>query len=127
MQGGVRMGKYAELKELGFRFDHSASERGYISRKNDYKMVPYIGRFGIGVKVIFPRTDTTQYVSIEYHILDVGEIYLYNKEMEFVKCISYNYFKNGKRYYKVALDDWNYIISKDSYNIRLKEWDILCN
>ena len=121
------MNKYAELKELGFRFDHSASERGYISRKIDYKMVPYIGRFGIGVKVIFPRSDTTQYVNIEYHILDVGEIYLYSREMKFVKHISYNYFKNGKRSYKAAFDDCNYIISKDSYSIRLKEWDILCN
>lgn len=121
------MNKYTELKEFGFRFDHSASERGYISRKIEYKIVPYIGRFGIGVKVIFPRSDTTQYVDIEYHILDIGVLYLYNKDMKFVKRISYNYFKNGKRSYKVAFDDCNYIISKDVYNIRLKEWDILCN
>ena len=121
------MNKYAELKEFGFRFDHSASERGYISRKIDYKIVPYIGRFGIGVKVIFPRYDTTQYVNIEYHMLDVGKLYLYNREKEFVKRISYNCFKNGKRFYKVSLDDCNYIISKDSYRIRLKEWDILCS
>lgn len=121
------MGKYYELKNMGFRFDHAASERGYISRKIDYKIVPYIGRFGIGVKVIFPRSCTTQYVNIEYHILDIGMLYLYNKDMTFVKRISYNYFKNGKRSYNVALDDCNYIISKDLYNVRLKEWDILCN
>ena len=123
----MTMNKYTELKEFGFRFDHSASERGYISRKIDYKIVPYIGRFGIGVKVIFPRLDTTQYVNIEYHILDVGKLYLYNREMEFVKRISYNCFKNGKKYYKVAFDDCNYIINKDSYSIRLKEWNVLCN
>lgn len=122
----MTMNRYNELTGLGFRFDHAASERGYISRKIDYKIVPYIGRFGIGVKVIFPRLDTTQYVNIEYHILDIGMLYLYNKDMSFVKRISYNYFKNGKRSYKVALDDCNYIISKDLYNIRLKEWDILC-
>ena len=121
------MNKYAELKEFGFRFDHSASERGYISRKIDCNIVPYIGRFGIGVKVIFPRCDTTQYVDIEYHILDIGTLYLYNKDMSFVKRIPYNCFKNGKRSYKVAFDDCNYLISKDLYNIRLKEWDILCN
>lgn len=121
------MNRYNELKGLGFRFDHAASERGYISRKIDYKIVPYIGRFGIGVKLIFPRSDTTQYVNIEYHILDIGMLYLYNKDMTFVKRISYNYFKNGKRSYKVAFNDCNYIISKDVYNIRLKEWDILCN
>ena len=67
------MNKYGELLNLGFRFDHSATERGYISRKIDYKIVPYIGRFGIGVKVIFPRSDTTQYVNIEYHIFLEGE------------------------------------------------------
>ena len=121
------MSRYGELKELGFRFDHSASERGYVSRRIDYKIVPYIGRFGIGVKVIFPRNDTTQYVDIEYHILDVGKLYLYSRDMEFVKRISYNCFKNGKRYYKVVLDDCNYIINKESYIIRLKEWDYLCN
>ena len=123
----MTMNKYDELKELGFRFDHSASERGYISRKIDYKIVPYIGRFGIGVKVIFPRYDTTQYVNIEYHILDVGKLYLYSRENEFTKRISYNCFRNGKRFYKVASDDIDYIISKDLYSIRLKEWDILCN
>ena len=123
----MTMNKYDELKELGFRFDHSASERGYISRKIEYKIAPYIGRFGIGVKVIFPRSDTTQYVNIEYHILDFGVLHLYNREMDFVKSIPYNCFKNGKRSYKVAIDDCNYIINKDSYIIRLKEWDILCN
>ena len=111
------MNRYHELEKLGFRFDHSASERGYISRKIDYNIVPYIGRFGIGVKVIFPRSDTTQYVDIEYHILDVGKLYLYNREMEFVKRISYNCFKNGNRYYKVSLDDCTYMISKNEYNI----------
>lgn len=122
------MNRYEDLEELGFRLDHLATERGYISRKIHYKIVPYIGRFGIGVKVIFPRHDTTQYVNIEYHILDIGMLYLYNKDMTFVERISYNYFKNGKRYYKVASDvGYNYIISKDLYNIRLKEWDILCN
>jgi len=121
------MNTYAELKELGFRFDHAASERGYISRKIEYKIVPYIGRFGIGVKVIFPRYDTTRYVNIEYHILDVGKLYLYSRENEFIKRISYNCFRNGKRFYKVASDDFDYIIRKDLYSIRLKEWDILCN
>ena len=121
------MNRYHELIGLGFRFDHSASERGYISRKIEYKIVPYVGRFGIGVKVIFPRFDTTQYVDIEYHILDNGMLYLYNKDMSFVKRISYNSFKNGKRSYKVAFDDCNYLISKDIYNIMLKEWGILCN
>ena len=121
------MNKYDELKELGFRFDHSASERGYISRKIDYKIIPYIGRFGIGVKMIFPRSDTTQYVNIEYYILDVGNLYLYSREMEFVKLISYNYFKNGKRYYKVGNNNCNYMINKHSYTIMLKEWDFLCN
>ena len=121
------MNKYYELQNMGFRFDHSASERGYISRKIEYKIVPYIGRFGIGVKVIFPRNDTTQYVNIEYHIMDSGMLYLYNKDMPFVKRIPYNYFKNGKQSYRVAIDDCDYLISKDVYNIRLKEWDILCN
>ena len=120
------MNKYDELKTMGFRFDHSATERGYISRKIVCKIVPYIGRFGIGVKVIFPRTDTTQYVDIEYHILDSGEIHARNLMGNIIR-ISYDTFKNGRHCYKLYHNEYRRDLSKDLYDIKLKEWDYLCN
>ena len=123
----MTMNKYDELKELGFRFDHSASERGYISRKTDYKIVPYIGRFGIGVKVIFPRTDTTQYVNIEYHILDSGVIYATNRYTCDSKRMNYDGFRNGKKAYKLMLKDYICELPKDKYYITLRGWAYLCN
>lgn len=121
------MNKYEELKELGFRFDHSAAERGYISRKIDYKIVPYIGRFGIGVKVIFPRSDTTQYVNIEYHIMDSGLIYATNRYTGDSKRLKYDVFHNGKGAYKLMSNDFICELSKEKFAITLEEWDILCN
>lgn len=121
------MNKYDELKTMGFRFDHAASQRGYISRKIDYKIVPYIGRFGIGVKVIFPRADTTQYVNIEYHILDEGVLYCQRRN----NCIAYRYnfdhFKNHKTKYEFSENDRMIGLTKGVFTIKLKEWDYLCN
>ena len=94
------MSRYNELKRLGFRFDHGATERGYVSRNIDYKIVPYVGRFGIGVKVIFPRYDSTQYVNIEYHIKDSGVLYVTDGCKDIT--ISYGSFKNGKHSYKIT-------------------------
>ena len=121
------MNRYNELKRLGFRFDHPASERGYLSRKTDYKIVPYIGRFGIGVKVIFPRTDTTQYVNIEYHILDSGVIYATNRYNGDTKRLNYDGFRNGKKAYKLMLKDYICELPKDKYYITLRGWVYLCN
>lgn len=123
----MTMNKYGELKELGFRFDHLASERGYISRKIDYKIVPYIGRFGIGVKVIFPRSDTTRYVNIEYHIMDSGILYACNKSNGIKYVHHFDRFKNGVKNYRLSKNDCEYCINKNIYTVHLKEWNILCN
>ena len=119
------MSRYNELKRLGFRFDHGATERGYISRNIDYKIIPYVGRFGIGVKVIFPRYDSTQYVNIEYHIMDSGVLYVSDECKG--RSISYDSFKNGKNSYKITYKVCTYEFSKDRYKIRLKEWYDICD
>lgn len=51
-----------------YKVHHTASRRGYISRKGAGKVEPYKGRFGEGFIHIEPRTDTTQYVWITYYI-----------------------------------------------------------
>ena len=119
------MSRYNELKRLGFRFDHVATERGYISRKIDYKIIPYIGRFGIGVKVIFPRYDSTKYVNIEYHIMDSGVLYVTDGYE--VKSILYSSFKNRKYSYKITYKLCTYEFPKNVYNIRLEEWYKICD
>ena len=121
------MNKYDELNKLGFRFDHGATERGYISRKIDYKIVPYIGRFGIGVKVIFPRYDTTQYFNIEYHIMDSGILYVCNNDNGIIYKFHFDNFRNGNKMYRFAKNGCENALDKNMYSLKLKEWDILCD
>lgn len=52
------------------RLHHTASRRGYISRKTEGRVEAYDGRFGKGYIVATPRWDTTQYVNIEYYIAE---------------------------------------------------------
>lgn len=48
---------------------HTASRRGYVSRKTSGRLEPYSGKFGRGYVAITPRRDTTQYVNIAYYIV----------------------------------------------------------
>lgn len=50
------------------KLHHTASRRGYVSRKSEGKVEPYEGRFGKGYIIVRPRIDTTQYVYVEYYI-----------------------------------------------------------
>lgn len=47
---------------------HTASRRGYVSRKSDGRIEPYDGKFGKGYVILSPRWDTSQYVWITYYI-----------------------------------------------------------
>ena len=121
------MSRYHALKRLGFRFDHGATERGYISRNIDYKIIPYVGRFGIGVKVIFPRYDSTQYTNIEYHIMDSGILYACNNDNGITYKFHFDHFTNGKKMYKFTKNGCESALDKNMYTLKLKEWGILCN
>lgn len=61
-----------ELKTLEaagtIREHHTASRRGYISRKSAGKIEAYKGRFGTGYALITPRRDTSQYVYVTYFV-----------------------------------------------------------
>ena len=59
----------AELtKNKDYRVHHTASRRGYESRKSQGRVEPYNGKFGNGYILITPRYDTTRYVSVTYYI-----------------------------------------------------------
>ena len=49
---------------------HTASAKGYISRKIDEVVSEYNGKFGRGYKVEKPRWDTTNYHTVEYWIVE---------------------------------------------------------
>lgn len=51
---------------------HTASRRGYISRKSDGRIEPYDGRFGKGYVILRPRWDTTQYINVTYFVEKEG-------------------------------------------------------
>lgn len=51
------------------KYHHTASMRGYVSRKKlDGIKKPYSGKFGKGYVIIKPRFDSTQYCYVEYYI-----------------------------------------------------------
>lgn len=51
-----------------YELHHTATKKGYISRKSDGIVKEYSGRFGTGYTVERPRWDTTQYIYIDYYI-----------------------------------------------------------
>lgn len=60
------------IKELesnpNYKRHHTASRRGYESRKSSGHVEAYSGRFGRGYVVITPRYDTTRFVNVTYYI-----------------------------------------------------------
>jgi hypothetical protein len=59
---------FDELKQNGYRYHHTGSRRGYVSRRTCGNVEDYEGRFGKGVVLVLPRHDTTQYVDLMYWI-----------------------------------------------------------
>lgn len=51
-----------------YKLHHTASRRGYESRKGNGHLEEYNGRFGKGYVLVTPRWDTTQYVYVTYYI-----------------------------------------------------------
>lgn len=47
---------------------HTASRRGYVSRKGNGIVEEYAGRFGAGYVLISPRWDSTRYVDVTYYV-----------------------------------------------------------
>ena len=121
------MNKYDELIKLGFRFDHGATERGYVSRKIECKVVPYVGRFGIGVKLLYPRCDSTQYVYNGYYIMDSGVLIFKNKYSGLEERAYYDFFKNRKKSYVITINGYTREYPKKEYTIMLEGWNELCN
>lgn len=57
------------LVDPAYRYYHTASRRGYVSRCTNGMVLPYRGRFGAGYIVLTPRRDTSRYVWCSYYIM----------------------------------------------------------
>lgn len=121
------------LLDNGFEYHHTATERGYVSRKKKYIIKPYVGRFGIGVKVYFPRKDSTRFVYISYYIwnpkkLQNPKVSVYTTDGIFTSYYQINDYKIGKYCNELYLSCGGCILlPKKTYEIRLKEWEDICD
>lgn len=62
------------LDRCGLEFHHSATTKGYVSRKKLRGYAePYEGRFGVGIIIHRPRWNTTQYHTIDYYTFNFDE------------------------------------------------------
>ena len=67
-KGGKFMTIEILMNNPEYKPHHTASRRGYESRKGKGHVEEYNGKFGKGFVLVEPRYDTTQYVSITYYI-----------------------------------------------------------
>lgn len=51
-----------------YKFHHTGSKRGYVSRKCEGIVEEYKGRFGEGFIILTPRFDSSSLVNVEYYI-----------------------------------------------------------
>ena len=130
------MNKIGKIRNLGFEYHHTAAERGYVSRKVECVVKPYVGRFGIGVKVLMPRTDSTRYVYVSYYILNSSELMpypeievWYKKPVEVLRgAFQAASYKIGKYDYTITEKSGLQLkFPKTDFKLKLKEWDDICD
>ena len=62
------MDQYRIINGQLYNYHHTATAKGYMSRKVLEKLEEYKGRYGIGYKVHRPRFDTTNYHYVDYYV-----------------------------------------------------------
>lgn len=60
------------LGECSYDHHHSATRKGYISRKNAGELEYYDGRYGKGFIIALPSHTGTMYHTIKYHVKNLG-------------------------------------------------------
>lgn len=111
------------LDNAGYKYLHTSTLAGYVSRKKEFEVTPYVGRFGIGVKVLIPRHDSSRYVYCMYYILDCSKLDNDIILPEKVLCE----FKNGNKIeytikaYKIGKYDVIFKMYDGSYTIISKK------
>ena len=126
------MNRIKWMHDNGYIEHHTALMRGYVSRKKDYVIKPYVGRFGIGFKVLKPRFDTTQYIDCTYFVLQefshTNIIFINKKTGMRVVFFQIFDFRCGKKYYYFTTFGFDkQQIKKDENDIRLEDWRKICD
>ena len=98
-----------KLENTGYKYSHTSTLSGYVSRKKEFEVKPYVGKFGIGVKVLTPRYDSSRYIWCSYYILKCNPNILSPERL-------YVEFKNGNKY---DYDIIGYCIGKYDINLAL--------
>ena len=62
------MERYRIINGQRYELHHTASAKGYFSRKVAEELEEYAGKFGKGYKVHRPRFDTSNYHYVDYYI-----------------------------------------------------------
>lgn len=57
-------------EEGEIKHHHTATRRGYVSRKKTGEVELYKGRYGTGYIIKRPRWDSTNYVYYDYYIIE---------------------------------------------------------
>lgn len=71
-----------QLFAAGYIRHHVATQRGYVSRKTAGYIEPYKGRYGVGVRWVYPRYDTTRYCYVEYWVYPSKTVQAMHEEQE---------------------------------------------
>lgn len=61
----------SKVRKGELKYHHTAKALGYVSRstkKEEYEIEPYLGRFGKGYKIHTPCFDSTRYHDISYYV-----------------------------------------------------------
>ena len=128
------MNRIKWMYDNGYGDHHKALVRGYVSRKKDYVIKPYVGRFGIGFKVLQPRFNTSRYIDCTYFVQVKFEkclpisIYEKNNNTICARDMGITGFKDGKtEYHLLDVYGLKLNIDKNRYIIRLEDWDKICD
>lgn len=62
------MERYRTINGQRYELHHTATAKGYISRKVVEELEEYTGKYGKGYRVHRPRFDTTNYHYVNYYV-----------------------------------------------------------
>lgn len=124
---------YMKLDDSGLIYHHTSTASGYISRKKKCEIEPYVGRFGIGIKVLIPRYDSTRYHYVSYYIYNpiesvMSDIILYCKESKKEERLAITGYRIGKYTIELHLVDGSTrFYNKKKHELRLEVWKHICD
>lgn len=75
------------MNDPAYYVHHTASRRGYESRKGGGHIEPYSGKFGEGFILVTPRWDTTRRVNVTYYIKTMEETKRRKNKMKLLRGI----------------------------------------